>query len=296
MVEGGLTVIVPTKTEKFLFQTTLEVINKAKGDVECIVVLDGYTLPEEEIIKDPRVRYIHREYTDQLTKRQCINEAVEVAKYEHIMALDAHCMLGEGYDEILKRDCQENWVVIPRRERLDAEGWKIYRGDNNELNPIDYEYYMWQWVKKGIQGDRSGGLHGWKWDERTIARKDIMIDDTLAFQGSCWFLHKAWFKKIGLMQIEGYTGWGQESEEITLKTRLNGGKVMTDKNTWYAHLYKGKKYGRMFSVPPGGIHAADLYHFNKFVNENRGLFVELINSFMPMPGYPSDWETYLPKL
>lgn len=283
------TVIIPSKTEKFLEQTTRSVLEKAKGDVECIVVLEGYDLPENEIVKDLRVTYIRRPYSKELTKRQAINCAVEQAKYEHIMALDAHCLLDEGYDEKLEKDCQENWVVIPRRERLDAEEWKIFRGLNNESEPIDYEYYMWQYVKKGE-------LHGWKWDQRTIDRKDIMIDDTLAFQGSCWFLHKDWFDKIGLMQIEGYTGWGQESEEITLKTRLNGGKVMTDKNTWYAHLYKGAKYGRMYKVPPGAIHAADHYHFDLFANQNRKLFIELINSFMPIPGYPENWQDYLLKL
>jgi hypothetical protein len=148
---------------------------------------------------------------------------------------------------------------------------------------------MWQFVKKGE-------LHGWRWGERIAERKDIMIDDTLAFQGSCWFIHKDWFNKIGLMQIEGYTGWGQESEEITYKTRLNGGRIKTDKNTWYAHLYKGIRFGRMYKVPTGAIHAADHYHFDLFVNQHRSLFVELINDFMPIPNWPANWQDYLPKI
>jgi glycosyltransferase involved in cell wall biosynthesis len=296
MSNTGLTVIVPARHELFLKNTILEVVNKAHGPVECLAVLDGYDIPEEEVVKDPRVRYIKRPYHKELTKRHAINDAVKQASFDHIMALDAHCLLGEGYDVILQRDCQDNWVMIPRREKLDAENWKIYRGENNELLPTDYEYYMWQLIIRAMKGDPTGGLHGWRWNERTIERKDIMVDRNPAFQGSCWFLHKDWFNELGLMQTEGYTGWGQESENITFETVKNNGEIMTTKNTYYGHLYKGHKYGRMYKTPEGAIHAADLYHFNLFVNKNRKLFIKFIESFPLFPSWPENWKELLPKI
>jgi len=287
-------IIIPSRSEKFLYQTTLECLNKSNGEIEVLVMLDGCDIPENEKIKDSRVKYILRPQTYDLQKRQAINEAVEISKYDHVMSLDAHCMLGEGFDEILERDCQENWVLVPRRESLDAKNWKIYRPEGRP--PIDYEYFIWQFFVKGINGEPKGGLHGYRWDERSRERKDIMIDEIQTFQGSSWFTHKAWFRKCGLMDIEGYTGWGGESNQISLKTLINGGKVMIDKNVWYAHLHKGRAYGRMYKVKEGGIHAADFYSFDQFVNKNRKIFVELVERFWPIPNWKENWKELLPKI
>jgi hypothetical protein len=296
MSNTGLTVIIPARHELFLKKTIEEVIGKAKGDIECLAVLDGYDIPEEEVVKDPRVRYIKRPYHKELTKRHAINDAVKQASFDHIMALDAHCLLGEGYDTTLVEDCEDNEVLVLRREKLDAENWKVYRGENNELLPVDYEYYMWQLIEKAIKGDPTGGLHGWRWNERTIARKDILKDDLLAFQGSQWMLHKSAFYEMGLMQTEGWTGWGMESESITFQTRLYGGRVKIDKRNFYAHLYKGHRYGRMYKTPEGAIHAADLFHFDLFVRKNKKLFFDLIDDFDPIPNWPQNWKQILSNI
>ena len=71
-----LTVIIPSKTEKFLQRTIQDVLEKATGDIEILPVLDGYTLPPEEIVTDPRVRYIHLPSSYHSQKRHGINKAV----------------------------------------------------------------------------------------------------------------------------------------------------------------------------------------------------------------------------
>ena len=273
-----LTIIVPSKTERFLDNTIRDIQEKATGVVEIIVVLDGYDTERIEGVK-----YIVLEASSANQKRHGVNKAVKESKYEHIMVVDAHCMFDKGFDEVLIRDCEDNWVMIPRRKRLDAENWCL---EIDERPPIDYEYWKYRDFKKG-------GLHGYKWDERTIARKDIMIDDSLHFQGSCYFMHKTFFNKMGFMQIEGYGGFTQEAEEIALTTWLNGGRVKVNKNTWYAHLHKGKRYGRMYKLNWEEKKAGDAYSYNKFVNENRKAFVELINKFMPLPNWKKDWEEKL---
>jgi len=293
----GLTVILPAKNEIFLKKTIEETLSKSRGNVEILPVLDGYDIPDEEVVKDSRVRYIKRPFkTFDLTKRQCINEAVEQASYDYVMALDAHCMLGEGYDLTLLNETEENEVSILRRERLDAENWKIYRGPDNDFLPIDYEYYMWRPLVAGIAGDSKGGLHGYRWGQRTQERLNISKDENCTFQASQWGMWKSFYKEIGLMQVEGYTGWGCEASEISLKALQHGGRVVSLKNSWFAHLHKGRTYGRMYKVPLGGIHASDLYAFNDFVNKNRKIFVDLIERFYPLPGWPENWKTYLPKI
>ncbi len=284
-----LTVIIPSKTERFLQRTIQDFLEKATGDIEILPVLDGYTLPPEEIVTDPRVRYIHLPSSYHSQKRHGINKAVSESKGEYIMSLDAHCMMAPGFDVQLINDHEFNWVQIPRRNRLDAEHWCLQPQSDNRP-PIDYEYFMFGQLLK------DQALHGFKWDARTIERWDIPVDDTIEFQGSCWFMTKDWFNEMGFMKIEGYTGWGQEAEEISLTTWKNGGAVKTNKNTWYAHLHKGAFYGRMYHLSRDENRRSYAYSYNLWIKENKEFFISLVERFMPMPGWPENWKDVLEKL
>ena len=284
-----VSIAIPSRTEIFLQQTILDILKNATGEIEILPILDGYEPPANEIVDDPRVRYIRLPKVLHSQKRHGINKAVAEAKGEYVMSVDAHCMFAPGFDEVLVRDHQPNWVQIPSRHRLDAENWKL-QDQVDDRPPIDYEYIMFYPLMK----DKA--IHGFKWNERTIARKDIMIDDNLHFQGSCWFMTKEWFNKMGFMQIEGYTGWGQEAEEIGFTTRLNGGRVVTNKNTWYAHLHKGVKYGRMYWLSREENRRSYAYSYNKWVIENKGFFITTIEAFAPLPSWPGNWKDILWKL
>ena len=280
-----LSVIIPSKTEKFLDHTIKDVLKNATGDIEVIPVLDGY---DTEEIKDDRVRYIRLPSARNTQKRQGINKAVETARGEHIMSLDAHCMVAEGFDEQLARDHKPNWVQVPRRHRLDAENWCI-QDQSDDRPPIDYEYIIF----KSLVGDRS--IHGFKWDARTKERQFQLIDDIVEFQGSCWFMTKEWFKKNGFMDLK-YMGWGQEAEEISFTTWKAGGAVKTNKNTWYAHLHKGKKYGRMYWMSRDECRRSYAYAFNKWLIEEKEFFISLIEKFAPLPGWSTNWKEVICKL
>jgi hypothetical protein len=280
-----LSIIIPSRKEIFLNNTIKDVLKNATGEIEIFPILDGY---DTEKIDDPRVKYIHLAEVDYTQKRHGINKAVSVAKGEYIMALDAHCMVAPGFDEQLIKDHQPNWVQVPRRHRLDAENWCL-QTQVDDRPPIDYEYTIYP-----LKFDKPG-LHGFKWDAKTLARQDIKIDETMHFQGSCWFMTKEWFYKMGLMQIDGYSGWGQEAEEIGLKTWRAGGKVMTNKNTWYAHLHKGTKYGRMYWMSRDSVRKCNEYSYRYWVHENKDFFIKFIEKFNP-PGWPKDWKKQIWKI
>lgn len=287
-----LSIIIPSRTEKFLNNTILDVLKNATGEIEVLPVLDGYGDTPYEKIDDLRVKYLTLEaHRNQLQKRHGVNLAVSVAKGEHIMCCDAHCMFGLGFDEILARDCEENWMVVPRRYKLDAFTWTV----QDDQLPVDYEYWMWRYLmgSKGSHGFPE--LHDYRWDERHLARKDILIDDKLTMQASCWFMHKKYFQDMGFMKTEGYTGWGQEAEELCLSIWTTGGRVIVNKNTWYAHLYKGVKHGRMYFMSKDQRDSSMKYSFNYWVNEHREEFAKVINKFMPIPNWPENWLDYLPK-
>ena len=285
-----IAIAIPSRTEIFLKRTIEDVLEKSVTDIKVYPILDGYDPPANEIIDDRRVCYVRLPRSSKTQKRHGINHVVDISNSKYVMSLDAHCMLDKGWDEILLRDIEDDWIVIPRRNRLDAKNWCIQK-QSDARPPIDYEYVMYPPKFDPI------GFHGYKWDERTLSRWDKKIDDTITMQASMWVMSRDWYKRNEFMQVEGFTGWGQEAEELCFKTWMRGGRVVTNKNTSYSHLHKGREYGRMYFLPKSDTRSCNAYAIDYFVN-NRDKkrihdFVWLFEKFMPMPGWPKGWQEKL---
>lgn len=224
---SGVSIVIAARNEKYLPKTVNDILAKAHGDIELIVVLDGYW--PTEYSKDPRVNYIH--FTNPRGMRQALNSAVALARKEYLMKSDAHCMFADGFDEVLKKDCKDNWVVVPRRYPLEPEKWVIEERTDDKY-PIDYM----------ILSDTLQGIPHKK-------ENDKKIDDLMTSQGSCWFMKRAYFKELELLDVKTYGSFFQEMQEIGLKCWLSGGEMKVNKNTWYAHWHKTD--GRGYSLPRG---------------------------------------------
>jgi len=230
-----LSVIIPSRNEQFLQPTVKDLLEKAEGEIEVIAVLDGYW-PDPPLEDNLGLRQVH--FGQAKGMRNGITRGVAIAEGNYIMKIDAHCMVDKGFDLKLIAEHKDNWVQIPRRKRLDAENWCVR--DTSKLD-VDYEYPT---------NPRKDDMHGRIWTDRIIKRKDILIDDCPTFQGSCWFMKKDYFHELELMDSETYGMFYNEAQEISFKTWLSGGRVMVNKKTWYAHLHKGKKYGRGYPMGP----------------------------------------------
>lgn len=261
--------IIAARNEKYLHQTVTDLLSKAKGQIEVIVVFDGYWPDEFE--EDKRVSYVH--FSKARGLRNAINCGVSLARGEYILKCDAHVMFADGFDHILLADIKDNWVVVPRRKRLDPEKWELTNG----RPPIDYEYLVYP--------DTDRGLHSTRWDERGKERKDILIDETPSAQGSCWLMKKSYYKELELLD-ENYGTFFLEFQEIALKAWLSGGRVMVNKKTWYAHWHKTG--GRGYSLSAND-RAKAVDHMNRWV-KGRGWHKQsepllwLIDRF-DMPGW-----------
>lgn len=282
-----LSVIIPSRNELFLSQTINDVLDKATGDVECIAVLDGYW-PDPPLKERKGLVIIHKGRAQGM--RPAINSAAAIAKGDYLLKCDAHCMFAEGYDEVLKADCDDNWVVIPGRYSLDAENWAI---SNNGKSRRDYHYLDFPDPDKA----HDAGMHGVEWPQRSRERAgnpDYDIDDNMSFQGSCWFMKKSWFTNfLGGLKCEGYGTFSQEPQEIGNKTWLGGGAVKVNKKTYYCHLHKGKTYGRMYAMGQHEVIQGHLFSARHWMNDDEpGMihkFEWLLDKFWPLPGWPADW-------
>jgi glycosyltransferase involved in cell wall biosynthesis len=281
-----VSIVIPSRNEQFLSKTVDDLFEKAAGDIEIIAVLDGW-IPDPPLEERDRLTIIHRSKARGM--RDAINAAAAIATGKYLMKVDAHCMFGDGYDEILQADCDDDWLVIPRRVSLDAENWCI--ADTGK-SPVDYEYLSCPNPPgSGRKDDK--GIHGKVWRERARERLDIEIDDNMSFQGSCWFMPKAYYHRIGGLNEEGYGTFIQEPQELGLKVWLGGGRQITNKRTWYAHLHKGRRYGRGYFLSKrechdGTLYAADYWLNNRWENRVHDL-VWLIEKFWPVPTWPENY-------
>ena len=284
-----LSVIVPSRNSPFLTHTIQDILAKAEGEIEIIVNIDEKE-PDTRV-EDSRVTYLHPDAPIGL--RQGINACVVIAKGKYIMKTDDHCMFGPGFDRILvEAHLDDKWVQIPRRYSLDAENWKI-----NETRPHkDYMYI--DFPRKGK--DHDDGMHGVEWFERQRERTDLKhdIDDTPSMQGSCYFITKNHFDNfLHGMNEEGYGQFSQESQEIGFKTWLGGGAMKVNKKTWYAHLHKGKTYGRMYSIPgwndytvKASAWSAEYWLNNRWEGRVHDFEWFIDEKFPGMPTWPVNWK------
>lgn len=271
-----LSILIPSRNEKYLQKTILDILKKAKGEIEVIAILDGYWSPASEIVDDKRVRYVH--YSRARGMRNAINKGVEVAKGEYILKCDAHVMFNEGFDLVLIRDYEENTVVVPRRYALDPEKWEIIP---NPKYPIDYMYL-------------DINLHGVEWREKNKITDTLpKIDDLMSSQGSCWFMSRKYYKMLDILDEENYGTFFNEFQEIGFKVWLYQGKVRVNKNTWYAHWHKTESRG--YSIQGGEQEKAQAYtkkwmDNTAWIAQQRRPLSWLIERFWPVPTWSEEYK------
>jgi len=282
-----ISIIIPSRNEPFLQQTIDDLASKAKGEIEIIVSLDGYW-PSPPLKENPKLKLIHRGKARGM--RASINSGVAIAKGEYILKCDAHTMWDEGYDVKLVADIQDNWVVVPRRKRLDPVNWKVQ--DVGKVD-IDYMYLSYPSDKNDYGGP---GLHGRIWEEknRDASLKNVLIDDLMSSQGSAYFMKRDYFYHLELLDEANYGTFPQEFQEVGLKCWLSGGEVKINKKTWYAHWHKGKTADGKSHRRGYFLDVRELKRTNEYVNrwmiekvwhKQTKPFQFLIDKFKPVPGW-----------
>jgi hypothetical protein len=223
--------------------------------------------------------------------RPSVNAAVDAAKGKYIMKVDAHCTIGEGWDKILKADCEDNWIVVPRRYWFDASTWSIK--DRPHVDAMYYVYPFRQVYKPRLTAR--------PWPERAAQHEDEDLVEDMSYQGSLWFMHKEHFYRIGGHDMDdAYFIWGEEPQELGLKTQLGPweGLVMRNKKTWYAHWSKPMVHWRTDPEVAGRVtddefQAVTNWCFDHWWNNKDKTQVKkfewLVDRFWPLPDWPDNW-------
>src|SRR3990167_2072227 len=277
-------ILIPTRGEKFenIVNTVDSICKNATGEYEIIIGFNGY--PTYNFFR-PNVDIKIIKFPEDVGIKTNINALVATARGKYIYKSDAHCSFGKGFDEILQADMEDDWIVMPRFKII-KDDWSIQMRDGQE-EFYDYFYLCCPFTDpKGFRF-KAGG----HWPERTKERLDTPIDETPQIHGSGWFMSKDRFYELGgFPNIDPY-GHAQEPIWLALRNWLMGGKVMVNKNTWYAHMHQNSR-DRGYNEDRAATERTYRMTAEWFVGD-RGRYINtftwFVNKFMPMPGWPENW-------
>ncbi len=265
-----LSVLIPARCEQFLARTIQDLLEHLEGDTEIIAVLDG-AWADPPIADHPRVHLVY--HSQSIGQRAATNEAARLSSARFVMKCDAHCAFDQGFDVKLMADCEADWTVIPRMYNLHVFDWqckkcgnRTYQGPRPDKcaqcdNTVDFERVMvWQprLSRKTDFARFDHELHFQYWGsygKRPEAQGDIA--DVMCFVGACWMMRRERYWELDGCDEE-HGSWGQQGVEMACKSWLSGGRVVVNKKTWFAHLFRTQP-GFGFPYPNPGIEKARQY-------------------------------------
>jgi glycosyltransferase involved in cell wall biosynthesis len=280
MVE--LSVLIPARNEEFLQQTIDDVLRNSGEQTEVIAVLDGYIPKPELKSTDPRVTIIYN--PEAKGQRVASNQAAKLAKGKYVMKIDAHCAFDKDFDvKMLQafKEVGDNVTMVPVMRNLHAFDWVCPNGHRRYQSPSGVCKECGQpttkdivWIPKtspqafSYRFDKT--MHFQYWDRHGDSQKGDLTE-TMSLQGSCFMCTKEKYFELGLCGEE-FHSWGQQGVEVACKTWLSGGRVLVNRRTWYAHMFRTQ--GGDFGFP---------YHQDShLVNQNR----ELSRKMFQHDGWP----------
>lgn len=286
-----VSVLIPARGEKQenLERTITSIYQNATGEIEILIGING--APFYSLGQWVNLKIIN--FPNNVGIKTNINTLAALATGKYLFKLDAHCAVGKGFDEILKSEMRDNWVVMPRFKII-KDDWSIQMRDGQE-EFYDYFYLSCPFTDPRGFRFKAGG----HWPERTKERLEShpTVDETPQIHGSGWFMTKDRFFELGGFPLQDPYGHGQEPLWLGLRNWLMGGKVMVNKKTWYAHLHQNSNER---GYPEDRAHTERTYNevADHFVN-NRGHYLHdfewFVDKFMPMPGWTEKWKEYYGK-
>lgn len=305
-----LSILIPARNEMFLSRTIQDILEHAHGDTEIIAVLDG-CWPPVPIPQNERVTVLY--YPESIGQRAATNRAAAIARGKYVMKCDAHCAFDDGFDVKMLALMEPDITMVPVMRNLHAFDWvckhcgmRVYQGPqptacrNETCTFLDQQFEMdIVWIAK--TNPQSAAFRftpelEFKYFPEYKHRQHGDLVETMSLQGSCFLVERERYHQLNLCD-ETWGSWGGQGAEVAIKSWLSGGRVMCNKRTWYAHLFRTQSG---FSHPypnPGNEQrrAKDklrkTFLNSKWEHQARPLSW-LVDKFSPVP----DWEHYAPPI
>lgn len=292
-----LSVLIPARNEMFLARTIQDILEHAETDIEIIAVMDG-AFADPPVPQHPRVSLIH--VPSSIGQRAATNLAARMARGEYVMKCDAHCAFDKGFDRIMLEDMQPDVTMVPVMRNLHAFDWVCQDGHRRYQGPSGPCVECGQstardvvWIAKRRPQSTAyrfdSTMHFQYWPEYKARQQGDLVE-TMSLQGSCFLMTMQKYFELNICD-ESWGSWGQQGVEVAVKTWLSGGRVLVNKRTWYAHMFRtqGADFGFPYPLSMDDVNRArnisrDILQGDKWEKAIHP-FSWLLSKFSPVP----DW-------
>lgn len=297
-----LSILIPARNEMFLAKTVEDILANIEGKTEVIVVLDG-AWANPGVPDDNRVSLIYN--SQSIGQRAATNQAAKLSKAKYLMKCDAHCSFDKGFDVKMIKEMHDDWTMVPLMKNLHAFDWlcpnghRRYQGPSGpclECGKETVRDVVWiakehpQSVSYCFDSAPHFQYFG-DYPKRPEGKGEIT--ETMSLQGSCWMLTRDKYWELDVCD-EKFGSWGSQGIEVAVKTWLSGGRVMVNKKTWYAHMFRTQGGDFGFPYPISGKdqekakdYARDLFFNNKWDKQIHPLSW-LVEKFWPVKGWSEE--------
>ncbi|RJR28662.1 glycosyltransferase family 2 protein [Candidatus Microgenomates bacterium] len=303
MANYDLSILIPARNEMFLEKTIEDILSNIEGNTEIIAVLDGYKPDPPIVNSDPRVTLIY--HPESVGQRAATNDAAKISKAKYVMKVDAHCSFDRGFDRKMVQEMHDDWTMVPQMRNLHAFDWVCKNGHRRYQGPSGPcaecgEETTRDIVWRAKDSPKSVSYcfdstphfqYFGDYSKRPEGQGDIT--ESMSLQGSCFMLTREKYWELDICD-ENFGSWGSQGIEVAAKTWLSGGRVMVNKKTWYAHMFRTQGGDFSFPYPISGRQqqkakefARDLFFNNNWPKQTRPLSW-LIQKFWPVKGWTEE--------
>jgi glycosyltransferase involved in cell wall biosynthesis len=301
---NDLSILIPARNEMFLKSTVEDILEHSEGDTDIIIVLDGQWA-DPPIEDNPRITILY--HSKSVGQRAATNEAAKLSNAKFVMKVDAHCAFDQGFDVKMMSNCEHDWTVIPEQRNLHVFDWQCnacghrkYQGPKptlcEECNKSEGFEMVIVWEPRPHTRNRhfrfDKNLHFQYWGAYKKRAGNSDMVETMSLIGACWMMHRERYWELDGMD-ERHGSWGQMGTEIACKSWLSGGKLLCNRTTWFAHLFRTQR-GFGFPYPLSGRdvqnarnHSHWLWYEGNWPKAKYPLSW-LVEKFAPVPGWEDE--------
>lgn len=273
---SSLSLLIPARKEEFLVQTVQDALKAIRGNTDIIVVLDG-EWPEPGIPMSDRVSVVYLPVS--VGQRAATNIAAKLSNAKYVMKVDAHCAFDQGFDVKMMDAMEDDMTMAPLMKNLHAFDWVCTNGHRRYQGPSGPCTECGEPTTKDIifqpkhntpnstsyRFDKT--LHFQYFNEYKAKQVGDLVE-SMSLQGSCFMMTREKYWELDICD-ENAGSWGHQGSEVALKTWLSGGRVIINKNTWYAHMFRtqGGDFGFPWPAKESEIEKTRQYFRNIFLED-----------------------------
>ena len=292
-----LSILIPARNEEFLARTIEDILSNIEGDTEILVGLDG-AWANPPIKDDPRVTIVH--VSESIGQRAMTNQLCKLSTAKYVLKCDAHCAFDKGFDVKMMADMQDDWTMVPVMRNLHAFDWvcpdghRRYQSPSGPCKECSKETVKdVVWIAKTSPQSTSYCFDSEPHFQYFGAYKKKQIGElveTMSLQGSLFMLTREKYWELNICD-EAFGSWGSQGIEVAVKTWLSGGRVIVNKKTWYAHMFRtqGGDFGFPYELSERQVSHAKKMAKDIFFNAKWNKAIHplwwLLEKFWPVPGW-----------